>query len=99
MILKLTNTGGEALTIAPNSIGNGFSLSRGSSLVWRHFATGGPDASISIAPGQTITLTATWNGKPNQAKLKHVNAGTYTLVAEGWGYRATTTIKISSRGA
>jgi len=99
MAFTLTNTSDQTVSIAQSAAGNGFSVSRGSLVIWRHLATGGPDASLSIAPGQSITFTTTWNGKPNQAHVKLMHPGIYTLVAEGWGYHVTTTIRIGKRAS
>ncbi|MGO9468868.1 MAG: hypothetical protein ACLQVF_32475 [Isosphaeraceae bacterium] len=94
MTLTLTNKSDASVTITPNPSFDGFYASRANLLVWRHLATAVPDASLSIAPGQTVTFTTTWNGRPNQRGARGLHAGTYTLVADEGDYQVSTTIRI-----
>ncbi len=94
MTLTLTNKSDASATITPNPSFDGFYASRENLVVWHHVATAGPDASLSIAPGQTVTFTTTWNGRPNQAGAKGLHPGTYTLVADEGDYQVSTTIRI-----
>jgi hypothetical protein len=97
MTLTLTNTSDAAVAIAPNSSSDGFYASRGGAVVWHHAATGGPDASLSLAPGQTVTFTTTWNGRTNQHGGA-VRPGLYTLIADEGNYEISTTIEIGEHG-
>jgi hypothetical protein len=97
MTLTLTNTGNTSVAITPNPSVDGFSVSRGNVVVWHSVATAAPEASLSIAPGKSVTLTATWNGKPNQPGATAVGPGTYTLVAAEGAFHASTTIHIGKQ--
>jgi hypothetical protein len=93
MTLTLTNTGNASVTITPGAF-DGFYASRGAVVVWHRPAKTVSDASLSIAPGQTVTLTATWNGRPTQHAAGTMRPGIYTLVADLGGYQVSTRIRI-----
>ncbi len=70
MTLTLTNKSDAAVTITPNPTSDGFFASRANLVVWHHVDTAVPAASLSIAPGQTVTFAAAWNGRPNRLRAR-----------------------------
>ncbi|HKI19892.1 MAG TPA: hypothetical protein VKA15_18530, partial [Isosphaeraceae bacterium] len=78
--LTLTNTSDGSVTITPSATADGFSASRGDVTVWRKPKVMRTAASLSIAPGESVTLTTTWNGRRNQAGDTAVRRGIYTLL-------------------
>lgn len=93
--MTLTNTGDAPVTI-PNGVDSDFfSASRlGQAPVWYRTGSGGPTTSVVLAPGQSVTFTTSWNGRPNQGHARALHRGTYTLFAEDAGYEARATIRI-----
>jgi hypothetical protein len=97
MTLTLTNKTDTSVTITPNPFADGFYVSRGHVLVWKQDSKASTDADLSIAPGQTVTFTSTWNGRPNQAGAHSARSGIYTLAADLGDYQVSTTIRIGRR--
>jgi hypothetical protein len=93
--LALLNTGSEPVSLAATPADVQFSARHGSKLVWRRVDSGKSDASMSLAPGQTIRFAITWHGRPNQRGVRLAGLGLYTLDAEVAGYKASTTIRLT----
>jgi hypothetical protein len=94
IILTLTNTSQTAVELSPNPASDGFYASRGKVVVWRYTAAAGPDDARLIAPGQSVTFMATWNGRPNRHGVRSIRPGIYKLVANEGDYQISTTIDI-----
>lgn len=94
MTLTLTNNSDTSVTITPDTGADGFYARRGGVLVWHQVPKAATEASLGIAPGQSVSLVATWNGRPNQADARSTHPGTYTLIADEGGYQVSTTIEI-----
>jgi len=92
--LTLTNSSDKSVTITPNATADWFSASNGDVTVWHKPGGVTTDAGLSIAPGQSVTFTTTWNGRRNLAGNTVIRPGTYTLIADEGGYEASTTIRI-----
>jgi hypothetical protein len=68
MTLSVTNTSDADLSIAEMRHGGGFSASHNFSTVWRSDRGRLAVTSLTLAPGQTHTVTATWNGRSHGAR-------------------------------
>jgi hypothetical protein len=51
----------------------------------------------TIKPGHSLKLTSVWSGKGNQAGIKKLSPGTYTITATDNGYSAATTVELVAR--
>jgi hypothetical protein len=68
------------------------SVREGSTVVWtKSLLT--PKAK-SLKPGQTLRLSALWNGKPNVAGVKSLPPGLYTVEVDDGRSSASTEIRI-----
>ncbi len=93
MTMTLENVSDGAVTLVPNTSADGFTLSNGSTLIW-HSRGGHAFKARTLQPGQSITLTSVWNGRPNHADARKLDPGTYTIQAVEGGYAGSTTISI-----
>ena len=50
-----------------------------------------------IRSGHPLKLTTLWSGKPNQAGVKKLAAGAYTITVDHDGYAASTTVDLLKR--
>ncbi len=73
---------------------DGITVSRGSTVVWRANGSVASVTQQSVQPGETVTLTANWNGRPNVRGVKRLSAGAYTATFTAGGYTATAAIRI-----
>ena len=67
LTLTVTDVGSQNVTFDEGPSGDGFNVSQGSSTVWRSNA--GINAmflrEVTLTPGQSTTIQATWDGHPN----------------------------------
>jgi hypothetical protein len=90
----LQNVSSSAIELTPNSKTDGITISRGSTVVWHSTRTVPSDATHTVQPGQALTVTASWNGRPNERGVKRLTAGVYTVAFAEGGYTASATIQI-----
>ncbi len=67
---------------------------KGSRVVWQSRRSVFARRVRTLHPGETIKLSAVWNGRPNQPGTTKLTPGTYTIAADVDGHDATTTITI-----
>jgi hypothetical protein len=94
LTLTLTNTGTSAVNLAPDPAADGFTVSRGSTMVWRWARRSPAFGAHTLQPGGSITLKATWNGRANQPGFKALGPGNEIIRGQAGGYAASTTITI-----
>jgi hypothetical protein len=91
--LKLKNLAKTRASLDFGPAASGIVILDGSTVVWkRRLAT---PAAKTLRPGKTIKLEALWTGKPNQAGVKTVAPGTYTIIFDAGGYAASTEIRVT----
>lgn len=96
--LTLKNTSDHSVSIAPNSLSDGFSVLSGSTNVWqtaRNNTRAARAKARTLLPGQSVTFQTVWNGKPSSRGVKKLSAGSYTVLASEGGYSAGATIQIA----
>lgn len=93
LVFELQNATNNYVELGPVTSADGFVVMQGSTVVWRspHTAREARDQQ-ALLPAQLIYFTATWNGRPNQHGVKHLQPGVYTVQASRGGYSASTTI-------
>jgi hypothetical protein len=85
------------VVLIPNRKLDGITVLDGSEVVWRSPRGVVTQRNATVRPGQTIKVTAVWNGRPNQASVKSLSPGAYTLIAVEDGLVAASTITIQGR--
>jgi len=94
MTLTLQNTSSQSVVISPNPSSDGFTVFSGSTKVWHSARSTRAIKARTLLAGESITLRAVWNGKPNQRGTKKPAGGLYTVEASEGGYSAGATIQI-----
>jgi hypothetical protein len=92
--ITLKNIAKTNAQLASHAGADGITVLEGSTVVARTTKSLLTTKAKTLKPGQSLQLTTLWNGKVNQAGLKKLNAGTYTIVVDEGGYRATTNVNI-----
>jgi hypothetical protein len=85
--LTVTNDSTNAVSLSPNAIASGLTISRGSKLVWHPKHLGHNLSAQSLQPGQSIVVNAVWNGRAN-------HPGLYMIQESVAGATGSTTIRI-----
>jgi hypothetical protein len=85
-----TAAGKNITAVTPDTKLDRITVMKGSRVVWQSRRGAFTRRTRTIQPGQTIKLSAVWNGRPNQPGMKKLTPGTYTIEANA----ATTTITI-----
>jgi hypothetical protein len=85
--LTVTNDGTSPVSLSPDSIARGLTVSHGSSVVWRPKHAGHNLSVQALQPGQSVVLTAVWNGRAN-------HSGMYTVQESVAGATGSATIQI-----
>ena len=93
LTMTLENVSARALTLVPNASVDGFTLSDGSTVIW-HSHGAHRFTPRTLQSGQSITLTSSWNGRPNHEGARKLAPGTYTIQAVEGGYAGSATISI-----
>lgn len=95
MTFQETNVSDKAITVQEGPSIDGFDVLQGGRMVWRSNSGMNPMyiALDTLQPGQSLTLTATWNGVPANGSTPA--SGTFE-VANALNQGATTTFAISS---
>jgi hypothetical protein len=94
LTITLKNVTKKSERLTPDLSTDGITVLEGSTVVsriTRHLLT---SKARTLKSGQSIQLTSTWNGKPNQAGLKTLNLGLYSVEVSEGGYSASATIRI-----
>ena len=69
----------------------------GSTIVYESTRKVRPLASRMLRSGHPLKLTLLWSGKPNQAGVKKLAPGAYTITVDDDGYAASTTVDLLKR--
>jgi hypothetical protein len=69
----------------------------GSTVVYELTRKVHPLTSRMIKAGHSLKLTTLWSGKPNQAGVKKLSPGIYTIAVDDDGYAASTTVDLVAR--
>ena len=69
----------------------------GSTVVYESTRKVHPLTSRIIKAGHPLQLTTLWSGKPNQAGVKKLSPGIYTITVDDDGYAASTTVDLVAR--
>jgi hypothetical protein len=69
----------------------------GSTVVYEATHKARVPAPATIKPGHTLKLTTSWSGKANQAGIKNLSPGAYTITVDDNGYSASTTVMLLAR--
>ncbi len=91
MTATLHNVGDSAVSLTPNSSADGFTVLEGSTVVWHAARTG----SGTLKPGQSVKLTAVWNGRLHQPGAT-IAPGTYTIEAVEGSASGSSTFRITA---
>jgi hypothetical protein len=94
LTITLKNVTKKSERLTPHLSTDGITVLEGSTVVSRMIRSLLTSKARTLKPGQSIQLTSTWNGKPNQAGLKKLNLGSYTVEVNQAGYSASATIRI-----
>jgi hypothetical protein len=92
MTMTLQNVSNSSVNLPTNSAQD-FTLFEGSAPVWHWARVVSGVGSNRLNPGQSIKLTAIWNGKDHQSRVP-LAAGTYTLEASDGTYSGSTTFRV-----
>jgi hypothetical protein len=71
-----------------------FTLIKGSTPIWHRVVSSSSVHPRTLEPGQSIELSAIWNGKAPSAGVP-LTAGSYTLTASDGGYSGSTTLHLT----
>ncbi len=86
--LTVTNTGTSPVSLSPNGVAKGLTVSNGSKVVWHPKHAAGHNLSVqALQPGKSIVLTEVWKGGAR-------HAGTYTIQDSVAGATGSATIRI-----
>jgi hypothetical protein len=72
-------------------------VQHGSTVVYESTRKVHPLTSRMIKAGHPLQLTTRWSGKPNQAGVKKLSPGIYTITVDDDGYAASTTVDLIAR--
>jgi hypothetical protein len=86
--LTVTNTGTSPVSLSPSAIAKGLTVSHNAKVVWQPKHTGHNFSAQGLQPGQSIMLTAVWNGRPG-------HPGLYTIQESLDGATGSVTIRIT----
>jgi 3-keto-L-gulonate-6-phosphate decarboxylase len=81
--------------LAAHTGADGITVLEGSTVIARTTKSLLTSKAKTLKPGQSLQLTGLWNGKPNQASLKQIAAGSYTIEVDEGGYTASTNVRIT----
>ncbi len=95
LTVKLKNVTKTSQRLAANAKTDGITVLEGSTVVSKMTRSLLTSKAKTLKAGQSIQLTSTWNGKPNQAGMTKLNPGLYTVMVNEGGYSASTTIRIN----
>jgi hypothetical protein len=97
IMLTLSNTSDQSVSIAPVPGEDGVTVGRGGQVWWRKAASTRSDTPRTILPGQSVTYEVIWPGRRNQPGARDLGPGKFAIQAEVGGYSATETIEIGTR--
>jgi hypothetical protein len=92
--LTLTNTSDHAVSIAPDSGPDGFTISDGSEVLWRTQRSSAPANSQTVLPGQSLSYKATWISRRSLRLPTKFAGGALSIQAAEGGYAASGTIEL-----
>ena len=95
--LLLKNVGASLIAIRPKMSAETVIVEIGSTVVYESALKARVVTHGAIKPGHTLKLKTTWPGTTNQAGIKNLGPGTYTIKAEVDGYGASTTVQLVGR--
>jgi hypothetical protein len=90
----LTDLGDNPMSLTPNLLAQGLTVSEGSRVVWRPKPRAHNLSVQALQPGQSVALSTVWNGRPNQPGLTKLTPGTYTIQATTADQIDSATIRI-----
>ena len=90
----LTNVGESAVSLTPDPLAQGLTVSQGSRVLWRPKPRAHNLSVQALQPGQSAALTTVWNGRPNQPGLTRLAPGPYTIQMTTAGHIESATIRI-----
>jgi hypothetical protein len=92
--MVLTDIGDHAVSLTPDLLAQGLTVSQGSRMVWQPKPRGHNLSVQALQPGQSIVLTTVWNGRPNQPGVAKLMPGTYIIQMATAGQIESATIRI-----
>jgi hypothetical protein len=99
MTFTETNASSQPIVVSIGPSLDGFEVMQNGQLVWRSNVGGNPNdlKDVTLKPGQSLTLTATWSGVPNAGNLSttSVDTGTFVVFNELDPKGATATFQIA----
>jgi hypothetical protein len=95
--LKLKDVSATRVAITPRLSTETITVQMGSTLVYETARKVRVPAPATIKPGHTLKLTTAWSGKANQAGIKNLSPGIYTITVVDNGYSAKTTVQLVAR--
>jgi hypothetical protein len=85
--LTVTNTGTSPVSLSPNAIAKGLTVSHNAKVVWQPKHAGHNLSAQGLQPGQSLVLTAVWNGRGG-------HLGLYTIQESLDGATGSVTIRL-----
>jgi hypothetical protein len=92
--ITVTNAGTSSVSLSPDAIAKGLTVSHGSRLVWRSGHRGHNLSVEALQPGQSIVLKTVWNARAHHPGSGGPAPGLYTIQASVAGATASATIRI-----
>ena len=92
--LRLKNVTKQSERLTSHSRTDSITVLEGSTVVSRMTRSLLTAKAKTLKAGQSLELTSTWNGKPNQAGLTKLDRGIYTVEVDQGGYTASATIRL-----
>jgi Intracellular proteinase inhibitor len=93
--ITLKNIAKTNAQLAAHAGADGVTVLDGSTVIARTTKSLLSSKARTLKPGQSLHLMALWNGKPNQAGLKQIVAGNYTIEVNEGGYTASANVRIT----
>ncbi len=92
--LILKNVSASRVAIRPRMSTETVIVEIGSTVVYESARKARVLAPATIKPGHTLKFTTAWSGKTNQAGIKNLSPGTYTITVDDNGYGASTSVQL-----
>ena len=93
--ITLKNIANTNAQLASHAGADGITVLEGSTVIARTTKSLLTPKARTLKPGQSLQLTALWNGKPNQAGEHKIAAGMYTIEVDEGGYTASAKVRIT----
>jgi hypothetical protein len=95
--LILKDVSATRVAITPRLSTETVTVQLGSTLVYETARKVRVPRPATIKPGHVLKLTTAWSGKANQAGIKNLSPGTYTITVDDNGYSAKATVQLVAR--